>query len=358
MILQIAPDYYNTALYANLFSSLHQQGINSRIYVTDNTLHQDDKTNNIFCAPKAFNLLERLLFFPKQQALYNDLHARDIYKGIDVIHAHTLFSSGYLAYQLYQKYGIPYIVAVRNTDVNIFFRYMPHLRHIGREIALNAKKVIFISPAYQQQVVGKYLPDSIDDKSIVIPNGINPLFLNNISQHQPATDAIRLIYTGKIEKNKNIDTLIRVSDKLVASGKKVTLCMVGKLIDQCYKSLIEQRDYIDYYDQSSQEEVMHYMRQHDIFIMPSYHETFGLVYAEAMSQGLPVIYTRGQGFDGYFEDGEIGYSVSATNLEEIIQRITEIYAHYKTISDQCINLVQRFDWQQIAKEYSQIYKSL
>ena len=36
-------------------------------------------------------------------------------------------------------------------------------------------------------------------------------------------------------------------------------------------------------------------RENDIYVMPSIIETFGLVYAEAMSQGLPVIYTRGQG---------------------------------------------------------------
>ena len=29
--------------------------------------------------------------------------------------------------------------------------------------------------------------------------------------------------------------------------------------------------------------------------MPSKHETFGLVYAEAMTQGLPVIYTKNEG---------------------------------------------------------------
>jgi len=43
--------------------------------------------------------------------------------------------------------------------------------------------------------------------------------------------------------------------------------------------------------------------------MPSITETFGLVYAEALSQGLPVLYTRGQGFDRQFEEGEVGYAV-------------------------------------------------
>ena len=39
--------------------------------------------------------------------------------------------------------------------------------------------------------------------------------------------------------------------------------------------------------------------------MPSKYETFGLVYPEAMSRGIPIVYTKNQGFDKYFEDGEI-----------------------------------------------------
>lgn len=40
----------------------------------------------------------------------------------------------------------------------------------------------------------------------------------------------------------------------------------------------------------------------DIFVMPSKPETFGLVYVEALSQGLPILYAKGEGFDGYFDE--------------------------------------------------------
>lgn len=33
------------------------------------------------------------------------------------------------------------------------------------------------------------------------------------------------------------------------------------------------------------------------FAMVSFRENFGLVYAEALSQGRPVVYSKGQGFD-------------------------------------------------------------
>ena len=49
--------------------------------------------------------------------------------------------------------------------------------------------------------------------------------------------------------------------------------------------------------------------QNSIFAMPSLAETFGLVYVEAMSQGLSVLYTKGEGIDGLFEE-HIGEAVT------------------------------------------------
>ena len=68
------------------------------------------------------------------------------------------------------------------------------------------------------------------------------------------------------------------------------------------------------------EELIKLYRDSHIFTMPSITESFGLVYAEAMTQALPVVYTKGQGFDGQFPDGEVGYSVEALN--EIVRTVS------------------------------------
>ena len=72
-----------------------------------------------------------------------------------MVHAYTLFTDGNCARALSKKYGIPYGVAVRNTDVNNFFKMMPHLRGRGIKIMLGAKAVFFLSEAYREQVFEK-----------------------------------------------------------------------------------------------------------------------------------------------------------------------------------------------------------
>lgn len=358
MILHIAPDYMNKPIYRHLIEGLQAtNGTAQCVFACDNAIHDvQNIPQNVYVVNHPFSVFERLLFFPKQRYLLKEIEKTVPLEQIDLIHAHTLFSSGYLAYRLHKKYGIPYIVAVRNTDVNVFFRYMRHLRHIGKKIAKHAQKIIFISPAYKEQVLGTYLPQTITGKSIVLPNGIDPIFLQRRTKHEPDRTTIRLIYIGRIEKDKNINTIIRVADQLVQNRQPVALCLVGKIIDAHYASMIKNRSYITWHDQCAKEEVLQYLQQNDIFIMPSYHETFGLVYAEAMSQGLPLVYTKGQGFDGFFEDGCVGYAVPSDNVSYITSKVMDIHRHYNTFSERCVQNVSQFDWQNIVKNYTIIYQ--
>ena len=49
------------------------------------------------------------------------------------------------------------------------------------------------------------------------------------------------------------------------------------------------------------------MRERQVFVLISKHETFGLVYLEAMLQGCIVIASRFGGVDGIIKDGENGF---------------------------------------------------
>ncbi len=69
------------------------------------------------------------------------------------------------------------------------------------------------------------------------------------------------------------------------------------------------------------EKLLEIYRQCDVLVVPSFRESFGLIYVEALTQGLPVVYTKGQGFDGNFEDGHIGYSIQPESPESIAEAI-------------------------------------
>lgn len=362
-VLQIANGYLKNKLYTHLFSALENGGVEETVFVPVGRSEEIPACpENVHIVP-CFGHLDRLLFYRKQNSMLRWLEQNTDMAQFDVIHAHTVFSGGYTAYKLWQRYGIPYVVAVRNTDVNTFFKYMVHLRRVGVEIMRCAQKVVFLSPAYRETVLTRWVParfrQEILEKSVVIPNGIAPVFLQQPAPEKKAPqEPLELIYVGDINSNKNPELTIDAVRRLQAAGKAVHLTAVGSIKEEKYRSLMEQTDGVTHHDRCPQDQVIRHLRKADIFVMPSHTETFGLVYAEAMSQGLPVLYTAGQGFDGHFPDGTVGYAVSDTDAAALAEKILLVAQRYEDLSPACVAAAKRFNWETIAGEYAQMYSAM
>lgn len=360
-VLQIANDYLNTGLYNKLFKSIAQFNIINTVYVPLSYNFQFYDINNDIIMSRCFSNTDRLLFFTKQTKMFRDVTQKLKMNEFDLIHAHTLFSGGYLAYKLNKKYDIPYMVTIRNTDINKFFKYMIHLRPTGVNILLNAARVVFLSPVYRERLINNYVPENFKEeilkKSVVIPNGIDDFWLKNKYYREtlPEGKKLKLILVGSITPNKGINVSVKACELLIEEGYDIELTMIGKVERKAYKKMIESSKFIRHIDYSPKEVIIEHMRKADIFIMPSKHETFGLVYAEALSQGLPVIYTEGEGFDGQFPEGEVGFHVSKNDPKEIVEAIYKIMNDYLNISARCVKKVERFNWDMIAQNILNLY---
>lgn len=362
-VLQITNGYLEKALYRNLFSAIEHLKITNKVFVPINKRKEAvitrQENENVIVA-KCFNEFDRRLFFPKQRKTIAEIENSYDLTTINFIHAHTLFSTGYSAYRLHKKYSIPYIVAVRNTDVNLFFEKIPLFRKIGIEIMNHSSGVIFLSQPYADMVLNKYVKkndkEEIASKIYVIPNGIDDFFFTNKrTESRYLSDLITLIYVGDVNNNKNVLETIQAVEKL-RERLNVRFRIVGQILDKELNTILCNKEFIDYASKTDLEGVLRFLKDSDIFVMPSHHETFGLVYAEAMSQGLPVLYTKSQGFDGQFEDGVVGYSVSDIDYMDLVNKIRLTIDNYENISKNCLNAAERFKWSNIAKEYQRIYE--
>ena len=203
---------------------------------------------------------------------------------------------------------------------------------------LNAKAVFFLSESYRKQVFDKYVPkrykEVLMQKSYIVPNGIDDFWLNNsCDEIKTLNEHIKLIYAGRIDKNKNILSIQKAMEVLRGKGYSLSLTVVGKIADKKLFEKIKKDDYTDYIKPQQKEGLIELYRKHDIFVMPSHTESFGLVYAEAMSQGLPIIYSKGQGFDNQFPEGEVGYHVDSNDVVSIANGIEELIKNYNSLPD-------------------------
>lgn len=312
---------------------------------------------------ECYNKKDRFIFHYKHYKIYKDFSGFYDVTKYQILHAHSLFSNGYIAYNVYKRYRIPYIVAVRSTDLYVFFKRMIHLRKLGVKILLNAKFIIFLSISHRNECLEKYIPKKyrkeILKKVVIIPNGIDDFWHKNKREepHALCGERIRIIFVGNDSKRKNLSTLIDACEILIKKNFNIELLVVGKISEQ-NKMRFGKKPYIKIKGMVDKNQLLKLYRQSDIFVLPSINETFGLVYPEAMSQGLPVIYTKGQGFDKQFNEGEVGYSVNCFDPNDIASKIIKVINNYSQLSKSCLRNLSKFEWGNIAKQYKQIYYTI
>lgn len=364
-VFHINCNYIGTTLHQLMIEHLDALGYDNQVAVPtyNSNLAVIEPNANVFVS-ECFRKWDRLVFDYKQRKIRKSIETNFEIEGFDLIHAYTLFTDGNCARELAQKYGIPYAVAIRNTDVNDFFRLRPFLRKRGIQIMRDASAVFFLSEAYRKQMFEKYIPKKywkgIKKKTYIIPNGIDAFWLDNVSKIGKSINkkSIKLIYAGRIDRNKNIPTTQKAMEILRKQGYETTLSVVGKIQDEKEFQIIKVNPFTTYYPPMSKEELLSIYRDSDIFVMPSYTESFGLVYAEAMSQGLPVVYSKNQGFDKQFDEGVVGYHVIAGSAEDVAAGIKRVIDNYSNIQKNLINSAREFCWTKLVKKYDQAYKTI
>lgn len=307
-------------------------------------------------------LLKRLKIASKLMlAYYKSKH------DFNCIHAHTLFFDGYIAYEAYKKWKIPYVITVRSCDLYPWYLWkLPVFKEIGTVILKNSAAVTFLSSISKIQLLNFLPPEmqtEIDRKSYIIPNGISQFWLEKrqIKRLNDDDRCICIVTVGTIEKRKNQISVLHAVKLLEKEGYSIKYIVVGKRKhkrDQRIVERLKKSRFTEMIPYSPKEELVRIYDRCHIYVMPSYRETFGLSYAEAMSQGLPVIYSKGQGFEGQFDEGMVGYAVIPGSPKDIACAIKKIISRYNAISSMCSELSVKFSWEDVAERYFVVYQRL
>lgn len=358
--------YYDNVLFENLVHALRKNGMENEVYIFfPKEREQEDfknKKENItlsYCYDKK----DRWFFHIKHNKVRDDFlnKYRERIDAFDCIYAHSLFSNGYIAYTAKKQWGIPYIVMVQNTDLNVFFGYMKHLRKLGIDIMMNADKIIFASQAYVDTMTKKYISSGIladfQDKVTIIPYGIDDFYFQNQAMMEKKSDMVNVLSVGTICSNKNHLALVKAVKYLRKQGHNIKLTVIGRFQNKKIVEKLVKYDFVSCIDFIEKEQLIGFMQQANIFALASKKETFGLVYGEALSQGCPVLYSLGQGFDQQFEEGAVGYHVDAGDHRNIAGGIQKLLS--KGIgSDVCMKNAEKFRWSNISQIYYDIFTKI
>jgi glycosyltransferase involved in cell wall biosynthesis len=382
-ILHIANSYGGTEVYTRLFSELDASGCRQTVFVPLNSSNHD----RVGKRPIPFSVegsalhystrlkrWHRYFYGMKIRAIVGAVEKEIDVSQVDLIHAHMLCVDGSVAYELSRRHAKPFVTAVRNTDLNTYFKSLPWKRGYFFKVFDSAARVIFLGPKYRRKLAA-YCPDEkrrekIFSGSSIIPSGIAPVFLQQRNVHKPSVHVpARLVFVGAFYPGKGLKETIEAGDLLRDRGVEIELTAIGKGLpqrpyDKAYidevENMAKQRPWVKLKDFMPHEKLVGELREHDLFVMPSAPESFGLVYVEALSQGLPIIYTRGEGFDGCYEEGEVGWAVDPRNPAEIASQIEKVLGGYGGFADRIghLNLDRDFSWSRIAEKYMELYNGI
>lgn len=304
---------------------------------------------------------DKVIFFSKSLKSLLFLRRLKLVKSLGLIHAHTLISDGLIAYILNKIYKIQYIITVRNTDLNFFLKNSL-FRAIGKRIIANASAIICLSPSYSEKIRSIYPFLGAGDKLKTLPNGIDDYWLKNKFNDRETclpNETVRLLFVGRVDKNKNVSLIIKLLQR--SYKKKIHLSVVG---ENCLaldfgkvQESLSNGNSIEYCGVViNKAQLRDLYRQSHIFCMISHKESFGVSYLEALSQGLPILYTRNEGIDGCFEEGLVGKACSPNSVESLEEGVDFAITNYAQLVRNSLTEIDKFSWERIAAVYFTILK--
>lgn len=375
-VLHICGDFFISPVHLSLYRELDELGLEQIVFSpTDYRDKNRELTNYVFKSPnskiiysKPLKRYHSYLYGLKIHNLVKQIESCVDIKSISLINTSLVCKEGAVAYELSKKYGIPFITSVRNTDLNYYFKYYKWRKAYFENILKSAYSVICISKMYSSRVrksITQTTANQIEDKIEVIFNGVNQLYIDNRFIHvNQFGNPIKLIYTGGFQRNKNILSVIEAIKLLRSKGYIIEFFAIGKNlknhVEPDYLAEVEKEiktiNWVHAMNAQPKEQLMLSLRQYDIFTMLSHTETFGLSYVEALSQGLPIIYTKGEGFDNIYPEGMVGYHADSHNVEEIAQAIAKAIENYQQLKDNVNNLdLSIFEWRTVAHKYYNLF---
>lgn len=277
----------------------------------------------------------------------------------DLIHAQVILPGGLAAVRLGKQHAIPVVLTEHTSPFCVHLKTARQRRWVKETLA-HVDRVIAVSPALVQQI-------QAFDKTIeirVVGNLINTDFFVPVKTERHNLAKTHFLSIGLLTQQKGINFLLRAVAQLLQRGITTFELTIGgdgperPQLERLAQSL-GLADRCRFTGMLSREQVKQWMQQCDVFILPSLHETFGLVLAEAMACGKPAIATRCGGPE-FVVTSETGVLVDAENPEALANAMADFVQGRLQFDSPNVrhSVVERFGETSFLKTISALYEEV
>ena len=299
--------------------------------------------------------IDGLSFFKKTLKTIKELRP-------DITHSQNITNS-IPAYLAWKKYQIPYVICIHGNlelmgpflpqPLKRFWKKLPHIK--------SASEIIALTPE-----MGTQIERELGRKPAIIPNGLDldtfyPSFEKKKYSNNPT-----IITLSRIDDKKGLEYAIQSMPKIQEHYPNTILKIVG---DGDYRVVLEKlveemglEKSVEFTGLIPNTDVPNYLRDADLFLIPSLTEGFSLTALEAIACGLPLISTPVGVVPEIIGEWNNGIIVPFKSPDAIADAVitllsnTELREKYANNSANAAK--ETMSWKSVAEQYIALYQSI
>ena len=276
-------------------------------------------------------------YFPKNPMMFKRFNKRmdklyhEIVKNegkVDIIHAHSAFWGAIAADYISKKYNIPLVITEHSSLKYAQYAKESYKKYIFKAYN-DADELIAVGNGLKNELKGY-----VDRDISVIPNMVDlNLFKAGSNKNKfGKDDCFNYFSCSFLVEGKGMELLIKAFSKAFKEKKAILrIGGDGPIRDELQKLIKDNgmEDKIILLGSLSREEVAEEMKRCDAFVLASEHETFGVVYLEALACGRPIIGTYNGGAEDIIKDYN-GIIVEKKNIDALSNALVQMKNEYNT----------------------------
>ncbi len=285
---------------------------------------------------------------------------KDVNAGLskpDLIHAHVSHSCAYYCIKASKELSIPLVTTEHYSGLLLGTASEKDYSRVAETIN-KSDAFIFVGSRFQKSLCERL---GIDKKTHVVFNMVDTDAYSIVDN--PEDRPFMFLTACHLTENKSVDIVIKAFNKAFDKNDSVRLMIAGDGVARNgLESLVDvlgETERINFFGRYTKEQAKDIFASSDTFVLTSKVETFGIVYLEALSSGIPCIATKGQGAEDIITESN-GFKVEYGDVNELADRMKYLYENRNTYNRASLrnDCIERFGKTSICSQIEEIYKSV
>ena len=212
------------------------------------------------------------------------------------------------------------------------------------------------------EVARETLRIHLETDAVVIPNGISVASFAGVSPNPEWQKPSNIGFIGRFsEPRKGLDVLLEALPNIarVHPNFRLLIAGPGEGLEAMQKINPALRNRLVFLGRINDAEKASFLKSLDLYVAPNTGgESFGIILAEALASGVPIIASDIPAFRYLLEEGKYGQLFENENSEDLARKVIALLKDQKTrdeMSVSGVNYAQRFDWSQVGDEIMNVY---